>query len=215
MRTALPAPLRKGALFRYPLLAACSVALFRFGLGQSWTQALVVTTILLFAEVTDLSRALGDVDPRHARAALGAVLLGVGALAAVRAEPVVAGTGFAVGGWIVLDAAYSLRSGVRPTADDDDLGGREVMLSVQLSSLLADELKDGPKTVPELAAACDMTESRVRDTLDLMTRSDTVYRDGETWVLDESKVGPWAFVRDNTRRVVARLVRPFRLFLPA
>jgi len=215
MRSALPTSLRKGSIPRYLLLAVGMIALFRFGFDQTWLQALFVTTVVLLAEATDLSRAFGDIDPRHARAALGGVLLAIGALAVARDNQVLAAVGGAVGGWIVLDAVHSLRSGIRPTGTDDDLDGRDVMLSVQLSSLLADELKGGPKSVDDLAAACDMTESRVRDTLDLLAQSGTVHREGDVWVLDESKVGPWAFVRDNTRRVVARFVRPFRLFLPA
>jgi hypothetical protein len=192
------------------------VLLFRYGFDQTWSQVAVVTVVVLFAEVADLSRALGGVDPRYVRGLLGVLLVGAGLAAVVRGPDLaVAAVGVGIGWWVVLDAAYARYAGDRPAETDDDLDASEAMLRMHVARLIVDELDSGPQTVPELAAACDMTESRVRDTLEMLASTDTVHREGEAWVLDESRVGLWPFLRDNTRRVAARLARPFRLFVPA
>ena len=215
MRSALPTPLQRGSLPRYVLLTTALALLFRYGFDQTWPQVAVVTVVVLFAEVADLSRALGGVDPRYVRAVLGATLVGVGLLAIVRGPDLaVAAVGIGIGWWVVLDAAYALSAGDRPTGTDEDLDASEAMLRMQVARLLVDELERGPRTIPELADACDMTESRVRGALALLARADTVHCEGETWILDDARLGLWPFVRDNTRRVAVRLARPLRLFVP-
>jgi hypothetical protein len=96
-----------------------------------------------------------------------------------------------------LASVYSLRSDDEEMADADS---SELFLSMQVGHLLAEELKQGPKTVQGLADACDMTESRVREALDYHEQATTAYGDGEQWHPDESKIGTWAFIRDDTRR---------------
>jgi hypothetical protein len=215
MRSALPTPLQRGSLPRYVLLAAGMVLLFRFGFDQTWPQVAVVTVVVLFAEVADLSRALGGLDPRYVRGLLGLCLVGAGLVAVVRGPALaVAAVGIGIGWWVLLDAAYALHAGREPDGADADLDASEAMLRMQVARLLVDELRGSPKTVPELAAACDTTESRVHAALELLACADTAHCQGEAWVLDEGRIGLWPFVRDNTRRVVARLARPFRLFVP-
>lgn len=170
------------------------VALFGVVFDFTWSQAIVVAGIVLAGESVELARPLPGLDERHFRLA---VALGGG-------------------GWLVLDALYSLREGIRSNDDGMvDADSSKVFLSMHVGHLVAEELKDGPKTVPELADACDMTESRVREALEYHERADTAYRNGDQWHLDESKLGLWAFVRDNTRRALARFLRPFRLFVPS
>lgn len=89
----------------------------------------------------------------------------------------------------------------------------ELFLSMQVSHLVAEALNDGPKTVPELADACDMTESRVRETLDYHEQVDTAYTDGGQWHL-ESKIRMRAFIKHNTRSALARCFCPFWPFVP-
>lgn len=223
---------------RRALYAVGLVVLFGYLFDFSWAQVAVITAIVLVSDSVEIGHDIPGVDERHVRLLLGLVVLGVGGFVTWRGTDVGVAVGAAVvGGWIALDAVYSLRAGIRTSGPDDEPTASEGMLSMQVGNLVAEELRDGPKTVPELADACDMTESRVRDALDLHERAGTAYRvsdrreaterangtDGpvsddeerEVWALDESKVGPWAFVRDNTRRTVARIARPFRLFVPS
>jgi hypothetical protein len=193
------------------------VALFSVVFDFTWSQAVVVTVIVLMSESVELARPLPGLDERHFRLALGLVAVAAGGVAYwAQGDVTVTAVGFGGGGWLTLDALYSLREGIRSTDDGMvDADSSEVFLSMQVGHLVAEELKDGPKTVPELADACDMTESRVREALEYHDRADTAYSNGDQWHLDESKIGPWAFVRDNTRRALARFFRPFRLFVPS
>ncbi|ELZ05120.1 hypothetical protein [Natrialba aegyptia] len=92
------------------------------------------------------------------------------------------------------------------------------MLVLSHAHLVAEELKSDPepKTVTELADACDLTDSRVREALDAMTDDGTVYRvdrdsaDVDRYELDESKMAGIAFVRSHGKRIVRRSERPFR-----
>jgi hypothetical protein len=210
---ALPGP----PAVRRVLYTVGVVVLFRFLFDFTWMQVVVITVILLVSESVELSDPVPGVDERHFRLLLG--LIGVAAAGVAywgQSDAGVAVAGFAVGGWLALDALYSLRTGLRAGEDDlEDAGFGDVMLLMQVGNLVAEELKTGPKTVPELAEACDMTESRVRDALELHERSGTVSREGDLWTLDESKIGAWPFVRDNARRLLTRLLRPFRLFVPS
>jgi hypothetical protein len=193
------------------------LVLFKYVFAWSWPQAGILAAIGLVIESETLSEPFEGVDSRHAGVALGGAVLALGGYSfATRGQSGVAVVSGTVGGWLVLDAVYALRAGSRPSDDeaDPDLDSGELFLQTSVSHLLGRQLRDGPKTVPELADACDLTESRVRDVLELMAESGVAYRDGDDWKLDESRVGPWPFVRDNTRRLVARLLRPFRLFVP-
>ena len=46
---------------------------------------------------------------------------------------------------------------------------------MQVGHLVAEELKDGPKAVAELADACNMTESRVQEALNYREQANTTY----------------------------------------
>ena len=193
------------------------IALFGIAFDFTWSQTIVVTAVVLVGESAELARPLPGLDERHFRLALGLVAVAAGGVAYwPQGDTAVAAVGVGGGGWLMLDALYSLREGIR-SGDDRmaDADSSEVLLSMQVGHLVAEELKDGPKTVPELADACDITESRVHEALDYHEQADTAYRDGGQWHLDESKIGTWAFVRDNTRRALSRFFRPFRLFVPS
>lgn len=117
------------------------------------------------------------------------------------------------GVWFVLDA----RAGGQTYGNDEEMDATEVMTVLNHAALVVDELKDGPKTVPELAEACDLTESRVREALDVGRDDGTIYvaesdtaDDKRRYALDESRLGLVAFVRLNGARLLNRLRRPFR-----
>jgi len=202
---------------RRAVYAVGLIALFGIVFDFSWSQAIVVTAVVLVGESAELARPLPGLDGRHFRLVLGLVAVATGGVAYwLQGDATVAAVGVGGGSWLMLDALYSLREGIQ-SGDDGmaDADSSDVFLSMQVGHLVAEELKDGPKTVPELADACDMTESRVREALDYHEKADTAYRDGSQWYLDESKIGIWAFIRDNTRRALARFFRPFRLFVPS
>lgn len=184
-----------------------------------------------------------DVDSRYVTAGVGTVVF-LGSLAWFWYETwgpgAVPGGGAdwfplltaVVGAWILLDARKDFaegRNADRSTANDD-LDAAEVLLLMNHAYLVVEELRDGdPKTVAELAAACDLTASRVRDAIAVAGDEGMVYRvDGgreagmgseseselgpaaPRYALDESKAGYVAFVRGNAARVLRRLARPFR-----
>ena len=193
------------------------IALFSIAFDFTWPQAIVLTAVVFVGDSAELARPLPGLDERHFRLALGLIVVAAGGVAYwAQGDATVAAVGVGGGGWLLLDALYTLREGIRSGDDGGaDADSNEVFLSMQVGHLVAEELKDGPKTVSELADACDMTESRVREALDYHEQADTAYRDGGQWHLDESKIGAWAFVRDNTRRALVRFLRPFRLFVPS
>lgn len=123
-----------------------------------------------------------------------------------------------IGGvWMILDSRRNFVEGRQyDSGPHDDMGMSKIMLVMNHANLIAEELKTGPKTVEELAEACDLTESRVREALDFITDDGTVYRvddemtdDSERYALNESMVGSVAFIRTGGKRVVQRLTRPF------
>ena len=202
---------------RRAVYAVGLIALFSIAFDFTWPQAIVVTVVVFVGDSVKLARPLPGLDERHFRLALGLITVAAGGVAYwAQGDTTVAAVGVGGGGWLVLDAIYSLREDIRSGGDRGaDADSSELFLSMQVGHLVAKELKDGPKTVPELADGCDMTESRVREALDYHKQADTAYRDGDQWHLDESKVGAWAFVRDNTRLALIRFFRPFRLFVPS
>lgn len=122
-----------------------------------------------------------------------------------------------VGLWFLLDARRDFAEGRKRRPERDELNASETMRVMNHAHLVVEELRERPKTVPELADACDLTESRVREALKIASDDDMVYRvddaerdDSERYALDESKVGGVAFVRFNVRRVLRRLARPLR-----
>ena len=205
------------SLVRRTAYAVGLIALFGIASGFTWSQAIIVTAIVLLSESAELTRPLPGLDERHFRLVLGLIAVAAGGVAYwAQGDTTVAAVGVGGGGWLMLDALYSLRQGIQSSDDEmADPNSSEVFLSMQVGHLVAEELKHGPKTVPELAAACDMTESRVREALDYHEQADTAYRDNGQWHLDESNIGKWAFVRDNTRNALYRFFRPFRLFVPS
>jgi hypothetical protein len=170
----------------------------------------------------DVAEVAYGVDQRWTKAVFGAVVVGASAVwfvvstgetGVARVLPVL---GVAAGGWILFDARADFSDGRRATGGDEwDPDAGEAMLVMQHTSLVARTLRDGPKAVPEIATACDLTESRVRQALAIACEDDTVYRvavDPPTYALDERKVGVSGFLgvaARGTRRLVSRLVRPF------
>jgi hypothetical protein len=205
------------SLVRRAAYAVGLIALFGIAFGFTWSQTIIVAAIVLVGESAELASPLPGLDERHFRLALGLVVAAAGGVAYwAQGDTTVAAVGVGGGGWLMLDAIYSLQEGIRSSDDGRaDADSSELFLSMQVGHLVAEELKDGPKTVSELADACDMTESRVQEALNYHEQANTAYRDGGQWHLDESKIGTWAFIRDNTRRALARFFRPFRLFVPS
>ena len=216
MSRSLLVAVRERLSLRSGLSAVGLLVLFRVVFEMAWETVGVLTAVALFMESFDVARAVPDLDERYLLFVFSLLPLAIGVVLLWTGEDSSLGVvAVAVGGWLLLDTVYNLRNGLHPGSSDEDIGAAEAMLLMQVGNLVADELQDGPQTVPELAAACDMTESRVRDALEFHERAGTAYEDDGEWHLDDSKIGPWAFVRDNARRIGSRLVRPFRLFVPS
>lgn len=212
----------------YVLSDVAPLALFLaviYGITRSEGILLGLALAFLINEVVKLYRATPSTDDRWVGVGVG-VFVTLGSLAWFTFEYSTAtGVGVslwfplltALGGvWLIFDARRDFVEGLRGNQLGDDLSASEMMLVMQHSHLVVEQLKSGPKTVPELAEGCDLTESRVREALDMTTEDETVYRvdseatDGaERYALDESNVGSVAFVRLNAKRVARRLVQPF------
>jgi len=171
------------------------------------------------------AQSLPAVDERWLKAALGVFAAACGGAMLWLArplsglDPALPSVFVLCGAWLLLDARADFAQGRRREAlDRDDIGSGEAMLVMQHLRLVADELEDGPKTVPELADACDLTEPRVRQAIEVVRDDGTVYPvDGDAdrprYALDERKVGlsglGWQ-AAGGLRGLVRRLLRPLR-----
>ncbi|WP_435362094.1 hypothetical protein [Haloarchaeobius sp. DFWS5] len=229
--------LRRTARQRYTLrhiLALVVPVAVLYGLTRSEDMLLGIAIVVPLSEVFTLVRETPEIDGRWANVGLGAVLTAVSLCWLTYGLATAASLGSLwppalttlAGGWLLLDARRDFVEGTRREPSKyDDMDSGEVMLVMNHARLVAEALEAGPKTVSELAEECDLTESRVREALELASGNDTVYRvdggendpsaadeagDTVRYALDESKVGPLAFVRENGTRAVRRLARPFR-----
>jgi hypothetical protein len=224
MKSALLRTARERFTLRHILSYGVPVALV-YGITRNEGVLLGLSLAFIFTEVATLFRETPGIDGRWVGVGVGAFIT-LGSLAWFGYEyTVVPDTGgpvwfplltALVGVWFLLDSRRDFVEGRRRDGPHDDLSASEMMLVMNHAHLIVEELKSGPKTVAELADACDLTETRVREALDITTDDDMVYRvdseatdDSGRYALDESKVGGVAFVRSNATRVVRRLVRPF------
>lgn len=196
-----------------------------YGVTRDVETLIALTLGLGIVESIDVLRETPSIDDRWIQVGIGAFVT-VGSFAWFGYELTVASdTGgpawfpallVFVGLWFLLDARRDFREGRRRSAPEE-MDANDVMLVLNHAHLVTDELRSGPKTVPELADRCDLTESRVREAIDVAIDEDIVYPVGgtdgdepERYALDESQLGGVAFVRSNAKRVLRRLARPFR-----
>lgn len=188
-------------------------------------------TMVLVTETVDILELHPGVDERWVKVGLGGVLLVAsvvwlwGTLQEIpsvsRWLPVVA---IASSVWVLLDARADFVQGRRldgrrfhTSEPDDDLTASELMLLTQHAHLVGNALREEPKTVAELAAACDLTESRVREAIQIVGNDGTIYSvdpalDDPRYALDEQKMGASGVGRlavGGVTSLTRRLVRPF------
>lgn len=195
-----------------------------------------ILTAVVITEAVDVLNAVPGVDERWVKAGFAVVFLAISGvwLWADLREPTSDGFVWvpvvAVGGalWLLLDTRADFVQGRRGgeangTDDLDELSSREAMLLIQHTSLVADHLREGPKTIPELAVECDLTESRVRDAIEIAGDDGTVYpvddpgadEDADSqprYAVDDRKLGVGGFGRQaagGLSGLARRLVRPF------
>ncbi|ACM58437.1 hypothetical protein Hlac_2878 [Halorubrum lacusprofundi ATCC 49239] len=196
-----------------------------YGVTKDVETVLVIAFGFAFVEATSILRETPTVDSRWVGVGLGAFIT-VASLAWLGWElTATTGTGGPVwfpaltaliGVWFLFDARADFADSTS-SDEPDDMSASEVMLVMNHAHLVVEELKQGPKTVTELADACNLTESRIREVLDFGTDDGMIYPvDTDTsdttkrYALDESKVGGLAFVRSNGKRILRRLARPFQ-----
>lgn len=183
-----------------------------------------IAAAMIVSEALDVFVDVPGVDERWAKAAFGvAVTLAstVWLYTAGSGGPVDAALpalAVATGLWLVLDARADFVTGRRSTEPEgvEEMDGGEAILIMQHIRLVAVALKSGPKTVSELATACDLTESRVREALDVASEDGTVYRveseaDEPRYALDEELLGASGvgqLLGGGLRSFAGRLVRP-------
>jgi len=210
---------------RYVLSLVAFLAL-AYGVTQDIETVLIIAFALAIVEMISILRETPTIDSRWVGVGLS-VFITVASLAwlgwelTAAAEP--GGPAWfpaltaLIGVWFLLDARADFADGTE-SDKPDDMSASEMMLVMNHAHLVVEELKQGPKTVAELADACDLTESRVREVLDFGTDDGMIYPvDTDTsatakrYALDESKVGSLAFIRSNAKRILRRLARPFQL----
>jgi hypothetical protein len=200
------------------LAVATILGLLAFVVDISRDTLVGVAVALVLAEAVTLFQNTPEIDQRYVNAGIGLVVvagslvLGYVALSggsgALRLPPILLVFGILV----LIDAATDFYYGREPTTPepDDDLSSADVMLLTTHAHLVASELEEGPRTAAELATACDLTESRVEQTLEYLVESGVVSPDGDRYVLHEDQTGLGAFVRMIVAGVVDRALRPVR-----
>ena len=190
-----------------------------------------ILTAVVITEAVDVLEAMPGVDERWVKAGFSLVFLALSAfwLWADLREPTTDGLVWApiaaVGGglWLLLDTRADFVQGRRfdradDLADANDLSSREAMLLIQHASLVADHLEGEPKTVPELAVACDLTESRVQEVIEIAGDDGTIYpvdedADGQPrYAVDDRMLGTSGFSRKavgGLSGLARRVARPF------
>lgn len=198
-----------------------------YGLSQNGSLVLGIATAFVVTEAMALVRETPGIDGRWAGVGIGVFVTGLSLVWFAYEYAVPASDGplwfpaltAGVGVWFLLDTRRDFVEGRRRdgTQPVDDMTSSEAMLVMNHAHLVSTELESGPKTVPELAAACDLTESRVREVIDVVGDDGTIYPleesagdDATRHALDESKVGAVAFVRSIVGPVARRLIRPLR-----
>ena len=185
-----------------------------------------IALAFVLTESMNLVRDVPSVDERWVKAGAGA-LLAVGATvwlalelggSAVPDDLLFPVLGVLAGLWLVLDARVDFREGRRfgDIENVDDLEAGEAMVIMQHARLIGNELEAGPRTVPELAEACDLTESRVREAIEIAGRDGSIYQvegDAEQprYALDERRMGASGLgllAVGGLRNFAARLARP-------
>lgn len=185
-------------------------------------------TAVVIIEAVDVLESVPGLDERWLKAGFSVVLLALSGfwLWADLREPTVDGFVWApvaaVGGglWLLLDTRADFVQGRRLDQSDDldELSSREAMLLIQHASLVADHLDGEPKTVPELAVACDLTESRVQEVIEIAGDDGTIYpvdedADGQPrYAVDDRMLGTSGFSRKavgGLSGLARRVARPF------
>ncbi|MFD1685928.1 hypothetical protein [Halobellus litoreus] len=123
---------------------------------------------------------------------------------------------FLGGVYFLADARNDTR-GKYTGSTADEMSSSDVMLVLNHTHLITEELKTGPKTIDELAESCDLTISRVEEAVEIASDEGLIYQvtsegpdDTVRYALDESQLGGIAFIRSNGKRLAQRVLEPFR-----
>jgi hypothetical protein len=174
-----------------------------------------------------VSRDIPGTDERRVKAGVGLLIVaaGVGWLlsrASTAETALLSGLVAVAGGWLALDARADLVDGRRAgetlgeSADGVDSTLDDPVRFARQTNRLSNELEERPKTVSELASACDLTESRVRDLVALAGQDGTIRpvdpdSDDPRYALDDRQVGLGGVGRKvtaGTKGALGRLIRP-------
>ncbi|SDJ66934.1 hypothetical protein SAMN05216226_10715 [Halovenus aranensis] len=224
MPSALVAAVRNRLSLRTTLLWAVTLAAVVAVTGDP-AIVLGIATAMVASEALDVLVDVPGVDERWGKAAFGVVVTLAStvwlwtAASGAPVDAVLPVLAVATGLWLVLDARADFVRGRRATEPEgvEEMDSGEAMLVMQHIRLVAVELQSGPKTVSELATACDLTESRVREALDLASEDGTIYRveteaDELRYALDEEMLGASGvgrMVGGGLQTFTSRLLRPF------
>ncbi len=165
------------------------VAAVVIGLTGDVALVIAITTTMLFTELIDLCQIVPSIDERWIKGLLGVLLL-TGSAAWLWAGSQQSGavgrlwlpaTGVLGGCWILLDTRADFvqecrfaTSDIKSEIDEMDIG--EAILIMQHIRLVAEQLKNGPKSLPEIAMRCHLTESQIEQAIELASRDNVIYQ---------------------------------------
>lgn len=170
--------------------------------------------------VTALFDAIGfDLEPGPAGVVLGALVVAAGGYVHLNGDRWVGWGAIAIGAWILLDGIdrWRYRDGPSDANEDEDMSNGEVFRYGEYNRWLLEELRaaDRPLTAAEIRSRTGLTDADFERLLEIHGESGPIERVGNGYAIDETELGPAAFVRNLVRTVGGRLLRPFRLFRPA
>ena len=202
-----------------------------YGVTQNLSLILGLLTGVVVIETVDILELHPGVDERWVKVGLGGFLLvvsGVWLWSSLQEPPSISHwlpvVAIAGSVWVLLDARADFVQGrqldgrrFHTPEPDDDLSASEVMLLTQHAHLVGKALREEPKTVAELAVACDLTESRVREAIQIVGDGGTIYSvdsalDDPRYALDEGNMGASGVGRLAVGVATSfgrRLLRPF------
>ncbi len=148
-----------------------------------------------------------DIDRRIFKLMFGLIILAAG-VASVQdgTWPAIA---FLVGGcWLVLDTVYDYRRGIeRHGSTRTNMSLHEMRDFSETAQPILAELREYAKSNAELHAALDANNDEIDRVLDRLVRMGTVTKRGGAYHVNETRLGPSAFLR----KIASRIARPFTI----
>lgn len=148
---------------------------------------------------------------------IGLALFGLGIYSFTYSEGIVViKIGFLlVGGWLMLDGFYDLKSGAGATV----AGSPNPMERFGDAQIVGRAIEKEPQSVDELISTVDLSRHRIEEALEMLVKTDAVSKRNDQYhaQLEDRSIGDAlknapSRATDRVSTIPDRLLRPFRLF---